>query len=256
MQLIDTHCHLDFSNFDVDRDSVVERALVAGVIAIINVAASLEASSKSILLAKQYDCVFATVGIHPHEAEKVQEGDWQIIEKLIPAPKVVAVGEVGLDYYRNLSSKAKQQQVFERFVSLARKFNLPLIVHCRAADADMLSILKRAKYSKVVMHCFSGDEEFLKKSLDLGFNFSFTANLTYKKANDLRRLVEKVPQDRFFLETDAPFLAPQAMRGRRNEPAYLKYLLEELSSILHLGQQEIAANTSQNAKNFFKLDAS
>lgn len=255
MHLIDTHCHLDFPDFDIDRDRVLERALAAGVSAIINVASSLEASRKSILLSKQHDCVFATVGIHPHEAAKVQENDWQVLEQLLQLPKVVAVGEVGLDYYRNLSPKAEQQQVFERFISLAGKFNLALVVHCRSAEADTLSILKRAKYSKVVMHCFSGDEEFLKDCLDSGFNVSFTSNLTYKKAEDLRRLVTKVPPDRFFLETDAPFLAPQAKRGMRNEPAYLKYLLEELSIILDLDQQEIAAKTSGNAKKFFKLDA-
>ncbi|MEW6008986.1 MAG: TatD family hydrolase [Candidatus Omnitrophota bacterium] len=255
MQLIDTHCHLDFPNFDPDRDAVVERALSSGVSAIINVASSLEASKKSILLSKQYDCVFATVGMHPHEAAKVEEEDWQVLEKLLLAPKVVAIGEVGLDYYRNLSPKVKQQQVFERFISLAAKFNLPLVVHSRDSQADSLSILRRMKYPKVVIHCFSGDEEFLKECLDLGFYVSFTANLTYKKVDDLRHLVSELPQDKFFLETDAPFLAPQAMRGKRNEPAYLKYLLEELSLILHLHQEEIAIKTSQNAKKFFSLDA-
>ncbi len=253
MQLIDTHCHLDFSQFDADRDSVIERAKNNGIIKIINVGASIKSSEAAISLSKEHDFIYATVGIHPHEADKVRENDWLSVERLIKQDKVIAVGEVGLDYYRNLSSTLKQKEVFKKFILLANKFFLPLIIHCREAEEDTLRLLENNLKTKAVMHCFSGNETFMKRCLDLGLYFSFTCNVTYKKTDDLKQAISIIPRDRFFLETDAPYLAPQAMRGKRNEPAYLKYLVTELASILKLDEETVADETTKNAKHFFNL---
>ncbi|MBU2540639.1 MAG: TatD family hydrolase [Candidatus Omnitrophica bacterium] len=254
MQLIDTHCHLDFPQFNIDRDSVIERAKNSGITNIIDVGASIESSEAAIALSKQYDFIYAAVGVHPHEADRLKQGDWLLIEKLISQDKVIAVGEVGLDYYRNLSSPARQKDVFKRFILLANKFSLPLIVHCREAEEDVLSLLKDNLNTKAIMHCFSGNEAFLKRCLDLGLYVSFTCNATYKKSDNLRNVISLTPRDRFFLETDAPYLAPQTMRGKRNEPAYLKYLVAELASILKLDEETIADETTKNAKRFFNLE--
>lgn len=254
MQLIDTHCHLDFPNFNADRRLVIERAIQNNVSTIINVGASLSTSQKGVSLSKQYDCIYATVGVHPHEAAKLGEDDWKLLEELAIDVKVVAIGEVGLDYYRNLSPAAKQREVFERSIALSKKLGLPLIVHCRQATREALSILKMSNLNRgVVVHCFSHDRNFLKSCLDLGFFVSFTGNITYKKSDCLRELVTFTPLDRFFLETDAPFLSPQAVRGKRNEPAYLAHILAEVASILHLDKEIIAAKTTENARRFFNL---
>jgi TatD DNase family protein len=254
MQLIDTHCHLDFPDFDADRDKVIERAKESGIEFIINVGSSLAASRKALVLSKQYNNVFATVGIHPHEADKVKEEDFFAIEQLAKEDKVKAIGEVGLDYFRNLSSKSNQREVFRRFILLSKKNNLPLVIHCRESQDDVLSILSEEKLkTKVLMHCFSGDALFLKRCLDLGFFISFTCNVTYKKAFNLKEVLKKTALNRLMLETDAPFLAPEGLRGKRNEPMHLKLLALEVARIKGVDLEEIARMTTNNAKDFFRL---
>ena len=254
--LIDTHCHLDFKDFDADRDGVIDRAVQAGVGAIINVASSIEGSLRAVALAKQYAMVYATLGVHPHDAKSVTDATIADLKALARQAKVVAIGEVGLDYYRNLSPKEEQVSAFKKFIHLASDLDLPLILHGREAGQEILEILKREKPKGVrgVMHCFSGDADFLKKCLDLGLYVSFTANITFKKADALRLVARDVPPERLLLETDAPFLAPQALRGKRNEPAYLTHIVGEWSRLLDLSKEDIARITTHNASRLFKLD--
>ena len=264
--IIDTHCHLDFKDFDQDRDAVLDRAGEKGIVRIINVGSSLEGSRRSVELAKKYDIVYASVGVHPHEADSVTDKVIDEIKTLsgrahLSVPynnsqsKVVAIGEVGLDYYRNLSPKESQQAAFRKFTGLAKSLELPLIIHSREADADILKILKSegGKELAGVVHCFSGGEEFLKECLQLGFHISFTCNLTFKNAKALRELAKSVPIEKILLETDAPLLAPEGKRGKRNEPAYLTYLVDEWVKLSGLSKEDIERITTHNANKLFNL---
>ena len=266
--LIDTHCHLDFEDFDRDRDEVIDRARGADVSAIINVASSIEGTRRSIELSRQYDIIYASIGIHPHEAKSVTDKVMDDFRGLasgrahlsVPynSNKIVAVGEVGLDYYRNLSPKDEQIAAFKKFIHLADELNLPLIVHSREALDDTIKTLKAENKGRIhgVMHCFSGDKDFLKSCLSLGLYISFTCNLTFKNAEALRQTAKLVPTDRLLLETDAPFLAPQEFRGKRNEPSYLTSLVNVWSELLGLSKEDIARITTHNANALFKLEMS
>lgn len=207
-------------------------------------------------LAGEFPIIYASVGIHPHYA-KATDGKIpdEMKEAFLKKNRVVAIGEVGLDYYRNLSPKELQKSLFIDFINLARKRDLPIIIHAREADEDTCKILERHSKGSIrgVMHCFSQDEEYLKRYLDLGLCISFTCNLTFKNARDLRNVARKVPIERLLLETDAPFMAPQEFRGKRNEPAYLSYLVKELASIHGLSMDDIARTTTHNAKTLFGL---
>lgn len=254
--LIDTHCHLDFPDFDADRDAVVERSAQAGVGTIINVASSLQASRQAIALAGRYARVYASVGIHPHDAKDVSCEAFAELRQLAQNPKVVAVGEVGLDFYRNLSPVPEQIDVFSRFIGLALERELPLIVHSRLAQDQTLDVLKEAGASRlkgIVIHCFSGDVAYLKKCLDLGFFVSFTANITYKKAHAMREVVAATPLERMFLETDAPFLSPEGRRGQRNEPANTVLVAQEVARAQEVSYEKVCEQTTQNAQRFFGL---
>lgn len=256
MMLIDTHCHLDFKDFDIDRDDVVKRADAAGVKYIINVGPSIEGSERSLALSRTYDGVFASIGVHPHEAGSVTEGVILKMRDMAKDKKVVAIGEVGLDYYRNNSPQDAQKTSFRSFVRLSDELNLPLIIHNREASADTIAILKEEAGAKVkgVMHCFSGDEDFLNQCLDIGLHISFTCNVTFKNAGRLRDVLKKAPMERLLLETDAPFLAPQIFRGKRNEPSYLEYLVREIAGVKGISEEEVAGVTTENAVKFFGLE--
>jgi TatD DNase family protein len=251
--LIDTHCHLDFPAFDQDRDQVIRRAREAGINYFVNIGATLESSDASCVLAHKYPEVYASVGVHPHDADTFDNQAESRLRQLAGAKKVVAVGETGLDYYRNLSGKESQRQAFLKQISLAKERGLPVVVHCRQAEAETLQILKSVLPLQAVVHCFSGDESFLKACLDCGFFISYTCNITYKKASVLREMVNLTPLDRLMLETDAPYLSPEGFRGQRNEPAQVKLLADEVSRIKGVSFDEIAAQTTRNAKGFFKL---
>lgn len=258
--IIDTHCHLDFKDFDKDRDSVIDRAKNSGVSRIINVASSIEGTHRSIELAKKYDIVYASIGVHPHEAVSVTDKVIEDFRALAKNEKVVAIGEIGLDYYRNLSPKDAQIAAFEKFIKLAQELSLPLIIHARDADEDVLNILTQYSIPNTqypihgVMHCFSGDDAFLKECLDLGLYISFTCNLTFKNAKQLREVAGKVPVERLMLETDAPFLAPEGMRGKRNEPSYLTVLVDEWVKLSGLAKEDIERITTHNANELFNLN--
>jgi len=254
--LIDTHCHLDFKDFDKDRDDVIKRAAAEGVKYIINVGSSSEGSERSLELAKKYGSIFASIGIHPHDAGAVSESVMSKMRDMARDEKVVAIGEVGLDYYRNSSGLDAQKSSFREFITLAAETGLPLIIHNREANADTITILREELGAKIngVMHCFSGDADFLEQCLNIGLHVSFTCNVTFKNASGLRALLKKVPMERLFLETDAPFLAPQIVRGQRNEPSYLKYLVREIAGVKGISEKEVADITTKNAVIFFGLD--
>ncbi|MFH1092859.1 MAG: TatD family hydrolase [Candidatus Omnitrophota bacterium] len=261
--LIDTHCHLDFKQFDADRQDVINRAKEQGIGYIINVAADLKGSVQSLKLAAEYDCIFATAGIHPHYALKTGEDELRQLRELTENKKIVALGEVGLDYYNHEAEhflidrkiKLKQQELLCAFIEIARERQLPIIFHCREAHDDLLAILKDNLKGRVkaVVHCFSGSKEFLRNCLELGIKVSFTANITYKKADDLRDIVSYVPLEEMFLETDAPFLAPQAKRGKRNEPSYTEYIAQEVARIKKMDAGKVADITTRSARLFFNI---
>ena len=251
--LIDTHCHLDFSPFDPDRDAVIQRANVAGITYFINIGSTLESSIASCELAQKYPQIYASVGVHPHDADTFDTQAENKLRQLAKADKVVAIGEIGLDYYRNLSSQDSQKEAFIKQIALAKELNLPIVIHSRQAEIDAMAILKAAMPIRAVIHCFSGDENFLKQCLECGFFISFTCNITYKKAQNLRDMVSLTPFDRLMLETDAPYLSPEGFRGKRNEPAQIKLLAEEVSRIKGVSFAEVADKTSKNAKAFFHL---
>jgi len=254
--IIDTHCHLDFPEFSEDLESVLERARNSGVKYIINVASSIDGCLRGQELASAIDSVFFTLGIHPHHASEVSKEDMETIERLARKhKKAVAIGEVGLDFFKNFSPRNKQEELFVSFLALKEKLNLPIIIHSRNAKEETIDIIKSELKPPIdgVMHCFSQDVDYMRRILDLGLHVSFTCNITFKNATRLKDVVKYVPIDRLLLETDAPFLAPQEMRGRRNEPAYLTYLVKELSEILNVSEEEIENITTKNADKLFNL---
>jgi TatD DNase family protein len=250
---IDTHCHLDFPEFDRDRDQVIRRAQAEDISYIINIGSSLKGSKDSVSLAKKYDAIYATVGLHPHEADKFDKKSEDLLKILAREDKVVAIGEIGLDYFKNYSKPTNQMPQFLSLLELAKDSNLPVVIHSRQAEDDILKVLKSLMPLKAVVHCFSGSENFMKSCLDLGFFISFTCNITYKKADNLRRLVKIVPLDKLMLETDAPYLSPEGFRGNRNEPMHVKLLAKEIAAIKGFAVEDVAKATSQNAKVFFGL---
>ncbi|MGE4358175.1 MAG: TatD family hydrolase, partial [Candidatus Omnitrophota bacterium] len=253
--LVDTHCHLDFPEFDKDREEVLKRAEDVGIKYLINIASDYTSNLKSLELANTYPQIYTALGIHPHYAKDVDETVLERIRNLAKGnKKVVAIGEIGLDFYKNLSPREIQIEIFNQFLELSQELTLPLIIHCRNAQKEILEMLKNKKGSlKGVFHCFSGDKDFLKEVLDLGFYVSFTANITYPNAENLRELVKETPIERILLETDSPFLPPQEKRGMRNEPAYLSYLVKTLAELKGLSEDDVIRITSLNACQLFKL---
>lgn len=261
--LIETHAHLDFQDYDQDREDVINRANDSGIGMIINVSADLKGSLASERLSRQYPCVYAACGIHPHDAASVTDEAIDLLRDLIrSSKKIIAIGEVGLDFYRDLSPRDEQYRAFLRFLDLSREFDLPLIIHCRentqtSSDAARLIIesLKERFALPIhgVVHCFSACEDILKEYLDMGMYVSFAGNITYRSAEDLRRSLRATPLDRLLLETDSPFLSPLPFRGRRNEPAYIKYILEAISRISGVDMERIEEITTDNAKRLFRL---
>jgi TatD DNase family protein len=255
--LIDSHCHLDQPRFAEDRDAVVARAADAGVICMITIGASdgLHTNHDAVALAARYANVFATVGIHPHDARIVTAEVVDEIARLARAPKVVAIGETGLDYHYDNSPRAAQQAAFRRFIQLARQLQLPLSIHLRDACDDAVAILRDEQAATVggVIHCFSGDRADARQFLDLNFDLSFSGIVTFKNADELRAVAKMVPADRFLVETDAPFLAPMPHRGKRNEPAFVVFTAAAIADVRQQPVEDIAALTRTNAIRRFRL---
>ena len=255
--LIDSHCHLDEARFDADREQVIARALAAGVTCMVTIGASggMQANHDAIALATRHAGIFATVGIHPHEASTVSPGVIDELAGLARAPKVVAIGETGLDYYYDNSPRPAQREVFRHFIQLARALRLPVVVHLRDAYEDALTILREEKAAEIggVIHCFSGDRAQARSFLDLGFDISFSGTVTFKNAEELLAVARLVPADRFLVETDAPFLAPLPYRGKRNEPAYVVHTAAAVAEARGRALEEVAAVTRANTERRFRL---
>ena len=251
---IDTHAHLQFDSFDNDCESVIQRAIKNSIDSIITIGVDVKSSEQAVQLAKKFAVVYAAVGIHPNDAADAHEQDLSKIEKLAVTDKVLAIGEIGLDYYRLYTPKDKQQESLRRQIAIARNLKLPLILHNRDAHDDILKILREENADEVggVFHSFSGEPGFLESVLAENYYVSFTGPITFKNVN-YNKLVEKVPLEQLLLETDSPFLAPVPFRGKRNEPAYLKYIAEKIAQIKGISVEKLAQTTSQNVKNLFQL---
>jgi TatD DNase family protein len=258
MDLIDSHAHLDFPQFDADRAAMLDRARAAGVSTIlaIGVGPGPEKLDAAIPYAEAHDWIYTTVGIHPHEAKEVTPAHLETLAKLAQHPKVIAFGEIGLDYYYDHSPRDVQERVFRQQMELAAAAKLPIIIHCRDAWDDCLRVLDDAwKPTGLggVLHCFTSTLEHAQRGVDLGFMVSFTGNITYPKAQSIRDVAKALPLSNILIETDSPYLAPQPFRGKRNEPAYVLEVAKTLASVRNLELQETAATTSENFRRFFRL---
>lgn len=247
--LTDSHTHLNAEQFNEDQDEVIERARDAGVTRIVNVGFNRETIPSSIALAERYDFIYSTVGWHPVDAIDMMPGDLEWIEELCKHEKVVAIGEIGLDYYWDKSPKDVQQRVFREQIRLARKLGMPIVIHNRDAHQDILHILKEEKAEEVggIMHCFSGSWETAKQCLDMNFHISFGGPVTFKNAKQPKEVLAQVPLDRLLIETDAPYLTPHPFRGKRNETGYVRLVAETAAEIRGMTLEEIAEITTNNA---------
>ena len=262
--LIDTHAHLCDPDFAGDLPDVVERAGAADVARIVGISTDLEATRQTLKIAQQFDGVFAAVGLHPGEVPRVSLCDMKELQQLVAEPKVVAIGEIGLDYYREAKDSAalrqQQKDLFWAQLELAQERHLPVVIHNRAAESDILEILRAHSGSLPkdwrpwgVMHCFSGDEKFAFDCLEIGLLISYTGILTFKNATALRDVAGKVPLNSVMLETDAPYLAPMPHRGKRNEPAYVPLIAEVLAQVKGVSIEEVARATTENAQRLFRF---
>lgn len=258
---IDTHAHLNFPEFKSEASAVIGRAKEAGVLRIINVGIDVETSKSSIDLARRYPEIYATCGLHPHCAKDLDIESKGRLISLSNHEKVVAIGEIGLDYYylkrsskyANYPNRSEQLFAFEQMLDLALETGLPAIIHSREADADILGVLKTYKGQlRAVIHCFSGDYSFAEKILDLGFTLSFTGNITYK-SYQAEEVISKIPLGSIMIETDSPYLSPELYRGKRNEPAYVVEVAKKIAEIKKLPLAEVERETSKKAMKFFKL---
>ncbi|MCR4440208.1 MAG: TatD family hydrolase [bacterium] len=252
MELIDTHAHLDFPELAEDVADVTRRAREVGVVSIVNVGVDLASSLASVRLAEKYEGVYAAVGIHPHDAATARDEALRELRTLARHPKVVAVGEIGLDYYRGHSPRDVQRQVFGRLLSMAADVGLPVIIHTRQAWDDVLAAVREVMgdSGRGVFHCFSGGIEGAREVLAMGFHVSFTGVLTFKNAR-AGEVLAHVPLERLLLETDCPFMAPEPHRGRRNEPAYVHLIAQKVADVLGVPLAEVAQRTTENARRLF-----
>lgn len=259
VSLIDTHVHLDDDRLRGEVEAVVQRAVEAGVKRMVCIATTAESARRCVEYAEQFNSVFASVGIHPNNAKEAQAGDWERVVSLVKKPKVVALGETGLDRYWDTTPFDMQQDYFARHLALSRQTGLPVVIHCREAEADILPMLeadfKQHGPIRGVMHSFSGDQVFAKNCLRFGLYLSFSGSVTYKKVTGLRAILDVVPDDRILVETDAPYLTPDPMRGKvkKNEPAYVVHTAAYLAGMRSMGLEPFGELTTANACHLFDL---
>ncbi len=263
-RLVDTHCHLDFERFAADRQEVIARAEAAGVWRMVTLGVDVSSSRAAVALARQYPSVFAAVGVHPNDAGRVwqDEATLQELRLLAADPKVVAIGEIGLDYYRDITPRRIQWKVLRAQLTLAAQLNLPVSLHNRESTSDLLALVGewvadlRAQGHPLadhpgVWHAFGGDEGEAQRALELGFFLGIGGPVTFKNAPDRRRVVAALPLERLLIETDAPFLAPHPHRGKRNEPAYVRLVAEKIAEVQGRPLAEVARQTTENARILF-----
>ncbi len=255
--LIDSHAHIQGKEYAGEVEAVISRAREAGVETIVSVggAGDMSSNTEAVALAARFDNIYATVGMHPHDAKDVGADELQALQELAASPKVVAIGETGLDYYYNHSPHEVQRRVFSQFIHMARDTGLPIVVHERDAAPEAVDLLRNegAGGLRGVIHCFTGNYEAARAYLDLGFYLSFTGIITFKNAEPLREVVRQVPLERMFVETDSPFLTPVPHRGKRNEPAYVRFVAETVAKIKGLELEEVARVTTNNVKDLFRI---
>jgi TatD DNase family protein len=264
LTLVDSHAHLEMEQFDSDREQVIARAREAGVHSIVAIGSGTGPGSLDcgIQLAEKYEFIYATIGIHPHEAKLATDADFQELDQLARRPKVIAWGEIGLDYFYDHSPRDVQRNVFLTQLELAREAKLPVVIHCRPSDSsdnawqDCLALLEqhwRAIGLGGILHCFTGTWAHAKRALDIGFMISFAGNITFPKSRPIRDAARQVPLDRMLIETDSPFLAPVPHRGKRNEPAFVKEVARQLGELHGISTEEAGCLTASNFYEFFRL---
>ncbi|MEC9488230.1 MAG: TatD family hydrolase [Halanaerobium sp.] len=253
MELIDTHAHLDDRRFNKDREEVIKRAGEQGVKTIVNIGANLASSRQAVEIARQWLNIWAVVGIHPHQAREVDSGVLRAIERLAGDDRVLAIGEIGLDYHYDNSPRDIQRRVFRTQLRLAHKLELPVVIHSREAEEDTLQIMEEEDIAGLggIMHCFPGGLEFAQRCIDMNLYLAFGGILTFGSADTARSVVEKMPLEYLLLETDCPYLTPHPHRGKRNEPAYVRLVAEKVAEIRGLQMEKVAEITSRNFWNLF-----
>lgn len=253
--LVDSHAHLDDAKYDSDRADIISNLSAQNIDFYLNVGESLQSSEASVKLAAEYDNVYATVGIHPHHADAVTDEELEQIAKLATAEKVVAVGEIGLDYYYDTALRENQKSIFEKQLRIAYEAKLPVVIHNRDSEKDCLAILSNFSENnlKGVIHCFSGSLDFGLNCIDMGFYISFAGQITFPKADDLREVVKGIPLEKMLIETDSPYLAPQAKRGKRNEPANVRFTAEKIAELKGVSVEEVASVTRENVCRLFSI---
>ncbi|MBN1220213.1 MAG: TatD family hydrolase [Anaerolineae bacterium] len=258
--LIDSHCHLNFNAFDEDRADVVQRAKAAGIVAFINPGTDLAGSRQIISLAEEIPELFAAVGVHPNDATSFDEATLAQLRELAGHSKVVAIGEIGLDYYWDKTPRPVQRRVFEQQLALAKEMGKPVIIHQRDSAADTMAVLRQwaadGPHPGLVLHSFSGDQAMAAEAIELGFYIGVSGPVTFKNARDLPGLVALLPPERILVETDAPFLSPHPFRGRRNEPAWVKLVAERIAELHNLSLAEMSRRLTENTRALFKLPLS
>ena len=255
-ELFDTHAHLHVPEFADDLAAVLERARAAGVQWLVTIGSDVATTTAAIALAARVDRVWATAGIHPHDAGEADEATFAEIERLARDPRVVAIGEIGLDFFRNLAPREAQERTFRRLLDLARRLGKPAVMHCRDAHAETLAILEEERIWEVggIMHCFSGDVAIARRCLDVGLLISLAGPVTYPKPGALPEVARFVPADRLVVETDCPFLPPQGHRGQRNEPAYLALTAARVAELRGEPLEILGPRMSDNARRLFRVD--
>ncbi len=256
--LIDSHAHLTMPHFDKDREAVIQRAQQAGLVRIVTVGTDIADCHKAVTLAEGYDTISVAVGVHPHDVKDMSNGAYAQLKLLAAHEKVVAIGEIGLDFYRNLSPPEEQRYHFRQQLRLAREVSLPVVIHDRDAHHEIVSILQEEQADTIggVIHCFSGDWKMAEACLEMGFYISVPGTVTFKGANDFREIVRKIPLERLLVETDCPFLSPLPFRGKRNEPAYVRYIAEKVAEITRMDAGRLGERITRNAVNLFGLSIS
>jgi TatD DNase family protein len=253
--LIDSHSHIEMKAFDRDRDQVIARAKDVGVDYIIAVGISLEDCKRVVSVTKKYKKVYGVIGIHPHHAKDIDNRTYDSLRQMVNNDKIVAYGEIGLDFFRNLSPRDVQIKRFGEQLELASELGLPVVIHDREAHAQTMNILEQWEGDKRgIIHCFSGDYGMARKCLDMGFYISIPGTITFRNSGQLRDVVKKVPMDRLLVETDAPFLTPQSKRGERNEPAYVIYTALRIAEIKGVPVEEVERITYKNTLNVFGIN--
>lgn len=251
--LIDTHCHLEMPRFERDREEVIRRAREAGVKTLITIASEPQSIEEAVGLAESHEDIYCAVGIHPHDAKEFTDEYYARLKRLSSLPKVVAIGETGLDYHYDHSPRDVQREVFERHLALAAEKDLPAVIHSREAEEDTLAILREAGITKGVLHCFSGSIRMLEAAMSMGLYISVAGQVTFQKAGTLREAARLVPDDYLLIETDAPYLAPVPRRGKRNEPAFLPYTAREIAALREVSFEDVARITTLNARRLFGI---